>query len=170
MFDDTDYFGKEEYDIQGDDYGIFLSVCYKYCASVSFCFRKTNELTIRWDDRMEEYRIPTTQNVLSVYSHYGIDRYSFLNDYYEIRHYALCKNSLKLLREMSNSVFSWISNSEHSKPDDPAFYRSDGSVFFFSIIHEGSCYLMPRNDEDISSILAIGNWQSSTGDGLREPF
>ena len=161
IFEDSDFWGKEEFDIKGNAYYLLLDLCFKYCESVSFCFRKTKEGLLSWDNRMENYRIPVNQYVLSAYSHYGFSsNYTrVVSDYYEIRHYRLCQETLYFLQQMSDSLFSWVSDSEHHKPDDPVFYRPDGSIFFLSITHEGYCYLMPKDNEDINSILITGNWK-----------
>lgn len=159
IFYDSDVSGNDAYDIQDSAYKELLNTCLKYCTSVSFCFRKAG-FPLYWNNQMENYRIPVTQNVRLAYKHYGFSVWDtgFVDKYYEIHHYRLCEEVLQLIIQMSNSVFSWVSNNEHRKPDDPIFYRSDGSIFFSSTIHEGYCCLTPKNGEDISNVLATGNW------------
>ena len=41
----------------------------------------------------------------------------------------------------------------HKNPEDPIFYRADGSKFFLSVIHEGELELYVNDSEDISAIL-----------------
>lgn len=43
-------------------------------------------------------------------------------------------------------------------PEDPVFYRDDGSVFFSSIIHDGKCFLFPTDSENISDIVSSDHW------------
>ena len=159
IFYDSDSSGDADYDIKGIEYRKLLSTCLKYCTSISFCFRKTN-FPIHWDERMENYRINVTIDVLKAYAHYGFacDDTSFAGRYYDVRYYRLCQETLQLLLQMSDSLFSWVSDSINRKPDDPVFYRSDGSIFFFSCVHEGYCYLIPKPFEDVSDILSVGNW------------
>jgi hypothetical protein len=52
-------------------------------------------------------------------------------------------------------MFAWTG---YIMPEDPTFYRPDGSIFFKSTTHEGELTLMPRGDEDVSNVLSSGRW------------
>lgn len=164
-FYDSDPTGVAEYDIKGDEYFKLLEACFEFCTSVSFVFCRKSGFPLKWDERMEIYRIPVTNENRIAYGHYGFggECESAANIWYEIRHYRLCTESQELIRGMTDSLFSWVSSSEHCMPDDPVFYRRDGTVFFFSLIHEGECSLFPRPDEDVSRIVAKNLWKMEGG-------
>lgn len=156
-FFDTDTTGREEYDIAGEDYRNLLKTCFRYSASFSVL------LSPNYEDQLhawEPFRIPTTQYVHDVYRHYGVGT-SLDFDHigcYEVRHYKLdhCLQQLILLH--ADSLFKWICGWGHNNPDDIAFFRADGSVFFSSIIHEGECTIYPTMEEDVGEIVAHANW------------
>lgn len=155
VFYDTDITGQEEYDIAGEDYRELIQICCKYCTIVSL--RITHAET-SFVNELEKYRIPKDKNITFVYKHYyGISS----KNPTEVKFYRICPELYELLLKISESVFKWIYGWGYTNPEDPAFYRSDGSVFFSSIIHEGECTLTPINGENISKIIEKGHWISS---------
>ena len=70
---------------------------------------------------------------------------------------------LRIILRISDNLFGYIDGWGYTNPEDPTFYRSDGSVFLKSEIHEGEVWLMPRNNEDVSQIVADSNWIKSDG-------
>ena len=62
------------------------------------------------------------------------------------------------VRGVTDSIFKWMTGRGYDNPDDLTFIRADGTRFFSSIIHEGVCCLTVRDDEDVSGILALGEW------------
>lgn len=160
-FYDSDSTGKQEFDIVGLEYQDLLRTCFKYCSSFSVIIRLDNAEAIKTCQTLEPYRIELTPSVQKVYEHYGSvppkTQSIYIN--YEIRHYKLLSNSLKILNSIADSVFKWTCAWGYNNPDDLAFFRDDGSVFFSSIIHEGECTLMPRSNEDITTILNNENWK-----------
>lgn len=156
-FFDSDITGQAEFDISGKQYQHLLQSCFQYCTTVSVivslnCLDRINP----W----EPYRIPISPIVQKVYSHYGlpIDGSTSKTDSYEVRHYVLASQMKRMLQDHTSSLFQWTYAWGHNNPDDIAFYRSDGSVFFSSLIHEGECTLYLKENEDLRDVIAQGNW------------
>ena len=154
-FYDTDDYGQAEYDITGDHYLTLIESCFKYCSV--FCLRIHDDRTVL-PSELEKYRVDFDENFSNAYKHY------FNSD---IRCYRVCDETKKLFLTIADSIFKWIYAWGYTNPEDPAFFRSDGSIFFYSVIHEGECILLPRDCENVCDILSYGNWENTknTGDG-----
>ncbi len=156
-FYDSDITGHEEYDISGEQYQQFLKACFRHCATVSVLIDPDYDGNI---DLWDTCRIPVSPNVQNTYCHYGVpssEKPDRINCF-EIRHYRLTAQMQKLIQSQANSLFSWTCYFGYHNPDDIAFYRPDGSVFFSSVVHEGEAALFLREDEDLSEILSQGHW------------
>lgn len=156
-FYDSDITGQAEYDISGEQYHRLLQSCFQYCATVSVIVSLNCLERIRtW----EAYRIPVTPEVEKVYSHYGLptDGSTSKTDFYEIRHYILTPQMKRMLQDYTTSLFQWTYAWGYNNPDDISFYRSDGSVFFSSLIHEGECTLFLNEKEDLREVISQGAW------------
>ena len=158
-FYDTNILGdcNEEYDITSDDYIELLKICFKYSASFSFMITKNDSLTIKESlpNELEKYRIYADDYVLNNYN-----RYMDLKR--NIHCYQACPETFDLILKINDSIFKWINGWGNKKPEDLAFFREDGSIFFSSIVHHGECSIYPRDNEDISSVLSSGNWYLKT--------
>ncbi|MBE6039154.1 MAG: hypothetical protein E7218_08180 [Anaerofustis stercorihominis] len=152
-FYDTDCTGYEEYDIRDEDYKKLIDICFKYCFSVAFRI---------WDDgitipeNLKKYNLPVDENVVSGYPHY----YKELNEITreQLVHFKLSEDIRSYMCTTTNSIWGWINSSEYTNLEDPVFFRSDGSIFFHSVIHDGVCSLYPNVTEDVKSIVASGLW------------
>lgn len=153
-FFDTDETGKADYDIADEQYQELLQTCFRYSATVSVILSPQFSGDIQaW----EPYRIPVPPNVQRVYAHYGQAAGDWIQEF-EIRHYRLDQRMQNLLLTYTKSMFQWLCGWGYDHPNDPAFFRSDGSVFFYSVIHEGHCTLQPRRDEDASGVISQARW------------
>lgn len=155
---------SEENDIRGNDYRNLLKICFKYSSSFSFMIAGEGFRTIENNlpRELEEYRIEAEDSVLNLYVRYKIAK--------DVRCYIACPQTYELILGVNDSIFSWINGRGNKKPEDLAFFREDGSVFFHSVTHDGECSLYPRNNEDIGSVLSTGKWylrdsDKNTGDG-----
>lgn len=94
--------------------------------------------------------------------------------------FKCCEETRRFLSDSYACLFGWYWNETDrgSLPEDLAFYRSDGSCFFASETHEGHCYLYPRGEEDVSSVLRSEGWDpvpagtvplDARADAIREP-
>ena len=152
-FYDTDKSGFAEFDIDGEHYLKLLEVCFKY--SSSFSWRVCGNDIVE-PEGIKKFQIPITDNVLHAYGHY----YKHIDDpqLSQIRHYKITNETIDTFSSVTNSIFKWITDWVHTNPEDPVFYREDGSIFFSVIVHEGECMLFPNINEDISDALKFGNW------------
>lgn len=159
-FYDTDDSGNADYDIAGADYCQLLETCLKYCSSVSFVVCSRNGVASEVPVEIEKYRIPVTDSLLKHYKQ--SERREAPEGWYEIRHYCLCTDVANMLTAVSDSVFKWVCAWGYSNPEDVAFWREDGTAFFTSVTHEGECFLMPNDDEDVDNIVSSSLWSPSS--------
>ena len=156
-FYDTDLTGQEDYDIAGDQYKNLLKLCFKHSSTVSVIISPNYVDNIQsW----EKYQIPVTPNVQNVYYHYGQPSSENPNKigHYEIRHYRLDGGLQDLLISHTDSIFKWTYAWGYNNPDDLAFFRPDGSVFFSSIVHEGECTLSINEGEEVRGFISDDYW------------
>lgn len=144
---------NHEYDIVGDDYRRLMELCFKYSQVMSFmnCSPDTKIL-----DLIEEYHISRPKNVKVDNSIYGL---GYLTDEkIGLNFYRLCPELMGILLSHTSSIFEWLDGWEYKNPENPVFYRKDGSVFFSSIIHEGEVTLSVKDDEEVSEIVSTEGW------------
>ncbi len=149
-FSDTDETGSAEYDIEGEDYAALIRSCLSYCKYM--CFRMHEDLAEPIPRRMLEHRIPTSHEITDFYTRNvgnAVDLYTVV----------IYPELFEDICTVSRSVFAWIYGWNFRNPEDPAFFRHDGSAFFYSVIHEGLCFLNVRNDEDVDAIIANKAWK-----------
>lgn len=157
-FYDTDSQMQNEYDIQGEQYQKLLDVCFLYCQSVSFVVRTDHHHTDLFPNYMEKYKAPIPKDANMAYRHYGFAGKYSVTEKYEIRCYYLSEPVKEYLRHKVDSMFEWICGWGFLNPEDPAFFREDGSIFFYSTIHEGVCTLIPGKTEYVSNIIINEGW------------
>ena len=58
-----------------------------------------------------------------------------------------------MIFQLQDSLFDWNLYSKYKMPENITLYRSDNTVFFTSITHEGFAYLYLRENEDMSQII-----------------
>ena len=158
-FYDTDSMGIEEYNIMGEDYKNLIEVCCKYCTTLSLIV--TNE---KFDllDKLKIYETQKSPKISFDFPHYK--KTSIM-----IKYYNVCPELCHIIISNTSDIFCWINGWGFENPEDPTFYREDGSVFFTSTIHEGECTLIVK-DEDVSTIVSDNHWITqdethNTGDG-----
>ncbi len=162
VFYDTDCNGEEEYDISGEEYRTLIKLCCKYCDTLSL---RITHIDTSFVNELEKFATKKTNENISVYQHYyGADMNAQLLS--EIRYYKICDELERTLLSISDSVFKWIYGWGYTNPEDPVFYRHDGSVFFHSIVHDGKCVLTPQANENVAPIILNKHWLvSQSGNG-----
>ena len=138
FFYDTDIYENEEYDIRGQDYENLIRTCCRYSAVL---YLKYLEPNLQLYDKLKKFEITKPQNIPDDPSRYS--------PYCKKRYYTVCPELCSILLSSANGIFEWTSMWYLKHPDDPIFYRNDGTAFFASDIHNGSCAIMPREDENI---------------------
>lgn len=147
VFYDTDMRGEADYDICGSDYEKLIDVCCQYGCTLSLMIANRHTKLVK---HLEAFRMPQPQNIRNEYMRYSQN--SDGSDL-DIRYYHVCDELCSLLKASANSIFDWVYEQGHKNPEDPIFYRADGSKFFLSVIHEGELELYVNDSEDISAIL-----------------
>ena len=143
----------EDYDIVGAAYEHLIKRCCDICDVVSFIIERPEICSEKIQENLSEFSIPHPENISYRFRHYG--ERSNNDQELGVHYYRSCPELCQLLQISALSIFDWIG---HTYPEDITFYRSDGSIFFTSITHEGLLFLVPRENEDVSDILAMGNW------------
>lgn len=149
-FYDTNIYGdqNDNYNIEGKDYERLIDFCCKYCAFVSF--EMTGE-DIQLFEALEKYRVDTPTVTAT-------DENQLFYPRRTARFYMVCPQVNALLKKNAKSIFEWINGWGYKNPENPAFYRKDGSIFFCSEIHEGWCTLMPNDDEEVEEVISDPKW------------
>jgi hypothetical protein len=112
--------------------------------------------------KIENFKISKNDNITFQFEHYR-------NSEFEIKYYRVCDDLIDIITSNTNNMFCWINGWGYSNPEDPTFYREDGSVFFTSTIHNGVCkFIVDESKEDISEIILDKRWilLEDTGDGM----
>lgn len=147
-FYDTDIYGNEEYDIRGDRYKELLRIC---CRNSSVLCLKYLYPDLVAADILKAFEIPKPKNI-TVFSN--------SSSYCCVKFYRVCPELCDAMIGIADGIFEWLCGWGFRNPDDPTFYRSDGTVFFVSEIHSGVCAIMPREDECLEDILQVAPWLS----------
>lgn len=143
--------GFDEYDISGTEYKKLLELCCRYSATMSLIMVDRNLPFLR---ELEPFRVSKKNNINFMHDDYGAQRN-------EVRYYRVCNEVIDILFNNGNGLFAYTDKKGYSNPNDTTFYRNDGSVFFTCIVHEGIGILLPREDEDISNVVEVGNWNKA---------
>jgi len=154
VFYDTDIEGYEEYDIRGEAYEKLIRLCCQYGAVL---YLKFTHPDLSAYNSLKNFEIPKPQNIP--------DDPAQIGPYCDKRYFTVCPELCDILLHIAGGIFEWMSGRDNLKnPDDPTFYRADGTVFFASEIHEGVCVLAPRTGEDAADVLDAIDWIT----GVRE--
>lgn len=138
-FYDTDLYGNEEYDISGEQYKELIKECCKHSKYMSFIIY---DKSVKGYNQLCEYKLGSID--IAPDSKYARK--------YEILYCNICAGLLNFLLNNVNSIFEWMLGRGFLNPEDPTFYREDGTIFFSSSIHEGIITLRPKGD-DVSHIV-----------------
>ena len=134
--------------IEGKDYENLLKVCFFYSTYFSLIYFNNSEHLVS----LEPYII--TSSFVYSWPETGLTDRGGLMEVYKCN-----RETQTILMNLTNNMMSWNSCFEERNPEDLAFYRSDKSVFFASKIHEGECYLYPKKNESVESIIVNKGWR-----------
>lgn len=150
LFYATDYFTNlGEYDFTPEHYCALLKCCvqYSWCFSLEFNGEKprfAKELAV-WQIKNPNFP------------------YQGENQPENRKYYRVCAESAAFLVQIANSFFDFDYHRNNQYPEDPIFYRKDGTPFLNVIAHEGECNLYPFPGEEVSDVLAFGHWINMIG-------
>lgn len=145
-----DFFtGRGIYDLEQEHYWALLQLCLKYCSYFSVLLSEKSA------EKMQAFHAYSMKKPDFPYQNEShMERRRF---------YLVCDESIRLLYRLSYNIFELYEIGNHAFPEDPVFYRADGSVFFDSVIHEWECHLFPRENENIEPVLRFGHWLYKQG-------
>lgn len=153
--DITDMNPFAEYDIVGEQYKQLIKICCVYSDYLSFTFMNDN---VKLIDELEPYIISDNSLEFDYSVNYSIELE--LKPYKQ--YYRVCKEVCDILLKHTDRIFSWICGGGYNNPEDIAFYRTDKTPFFYSIIHEGVCVILPNDNENVECIISNPLWIPET--------
>lgn len=137
-----------EFDISGVEYKKLIDECFKYCDHFTLLFKNKNA-----PYTIEPYKIEVRKpdDICGFYT----------SEYFE-RRFFKCTDETKLfMLNLTKNLFDLVNDDmEKYIPEDPIFYRKDGTAFFWSMTHEGVCVLSATGTEDISSVISAKGWKA----------
>lgn len=149
----------EEYTIKDGELVSLFELCAKYSKIVALSFLPGDEKILA---RLSTYALDESETGIfqkqqRIVGEIYIDGTRLTEKYYHVG-----PGFLQTLLEISEYDLFTLAHFGNSKPENPAFYRADGSIFFDSIIHDGKCYLFPRAGEDVSAVVSHPGWRFSS--------
>lgn len=140
-----DYFTNSGYfPLSGTHYTQLLQCCFKHSSFVSFRHVNSAHPSV---SHLEKWEVKSDDIVFDISDDAG-----------KRSMYVACNDLHHAMLMWCDDLFSLHAYGEHPLPEDPIFFRKDGSVFFSSIIHEGECSLYPRTGESVEDVLSWGHW------------
>ena len=151
-FYDWDSMTDEDVEQSYEEYCDMIQTCCACCETVSFLINNSYSTLVR---RLEKYRIAPPENIdLFPAKRYGTEC--------DIRYYRICDEIKEILLQSATSMYQWLVGWGFCNPEDPAFYRKDGSVFLETIIHEGEITILHKEEDgDISHIVSCPHWMKA---------
>ncbi len=146
FFEEWNWETKEDVEISGEKYINLIEICFKYTDTFSLVF-----------DTLER-----ANNFCGLICE-RINKVSFGKHRNYLAYFSCTEKAKRQLCLLTGSFFDLVNSwgekkPEEEKPENLAFYRKDGSVFFWSETHEGMCALYEQEGEDVTDIIKSGNW------------
>ena len=135
------------YEIRNNDYVDLIEACCKYSSVLSFVNMHDRVFLF---EKIEPYRIMADDNIFDHSCNYFTPG---KRPPYKM-FYRVCPETRDFVLQNAKSIFDWGGN----RPEDPTFYRADGSVFFCCRTHDDECVLFARENEDVSHIVSKEGW------------
>lgn len=153
---DYDLQTYEDYDILGNEYINLINLCFQYSEYFTLLF-KNSYIDTSIKPYKTEIRIPDDITGFTT------------SEYFERRFFKCNDASRNYMYNITDNLFDLVNRNElKNKPEDPIFYRKDGSVFFWSMIHEGICILSNRENEDVMDVVSKHGWKCyDKNDGIK---
>ena len=155
VFFDTDLLtGNEDYDIVGADYAELIQTCFRYSEYFSVWFSPH----VQWAEKLKPYEI-TVDPACFEYAPPRDSKPSHIADIVIYLHfYRICPELYTILTDNIHSIWEWIDGWDFKNPENPHFYRADGTCFFMCNTHDGECFFYAREDEDVSVVVNKEHW------------
>ena len=140
--------------IEGKAFQVLLDLCFRYSKYVSFL---TTEADFKKYPNLNSFLVDGKNMLFEVYNKHL--RYS---ENASVSFFYCTEECQNVILGVSKDLWAFIHGWGFSNPEDPTFYRSDGSVFFSSQIHEGYAVFYPREGEDISAFFEAVDFHTKT--------
>lgn len=157
-FYDANTAGTRLYDICGTRYRRLLKACFRYSASVAMCVHVDAEKDLQC---IASFRRKVTPPIVAHYTYYGdfTQEDTDQTNTYRIVRYLLTPEVKRFIMNRTDSIFQWTYAWGNDNPEDLAFFRPDGTVFFSLCSQKGVCTLNPEEGENVSRILMDPRWR-----------
>lgn len=133
-----------EQNFSGEHFSAVLLLCHQYCNWFSLAVTDETHPVLQ---ELRTFLVPPSK----------------ADDEKGKKYFILCKDTIHILEKHFSDFFEFQSNGDELVPEDPVFYRADGSTFLECCAHEGEVFLYPRQQEDVFSILSYGGWIEMVG-------
>ena len=144
-FFDYDDVTNSDIIIEGKAFEVLLDLCFRYSKYVSFL---TTETDFKKYPNLNSFLVDEKNMLFEVYN-----KHLCYSDNASVSFFYCTKECQNVILRISKNLWAFIHGWGFSNPEDPTFYRYDGSVFFSSQIHEGYGTFYPRKGEDISAFF-----------------
>lgn len=146
-----------EYDISNEDFENLIRTCCKYSAILSLNYYNFDGKKALFKKKLEKFK---SLNGFPLVSFVECHNHGGTRVYYDV-----CPELCEILLDSANSIFDeWVSGWKMYGPDDPTFYREDGTVFMNTVTHDYEITLRPRENEDVSEIISKKGWHTHSTD------
>ncbi len=145
---------QKEQDIIGEAYRTLIDFCCRYSKTVSFIYR-TEEL---YYPELECFRIDRPKEITCSFFDLGMGCRDEDEAELRLRFYKVCPEFCQWMKDSAFGVFEWLNGWGFKNPENPIFFRADGSVLLSTVIHDGEIMFCPREGEPAEEILSIGDW------------
>ena len=152
-FYDTDYYGNEEYDITGEEYKQLIQTCCEHSEKMSFKYFSNKPTDLY--QKLKKFKICS-----DIFTHKG---YNDIVSHEEVVYYRVCSELCYILQQEANGIFEWLYGRNYKNPEDPCFYRKDGTFFLATSIHNGEITIFGK-DNEIDDIVKNPLWINSIDD------
>lgn len=154
-FFDGNCYEDVEYDIQGADHDELMRVCFTHSEVFSVLLGRDIPLA----DTLRPFEITVEPECYEYAPPYACNGPSMIR---ELHFYRVCPELYSILTENIHSIWEWIDGWDFKNPENPHFYRADGTCFFMCNTHDGECFFYTRDDEDVSSVVTKDHWYTET--------
>lgn len=153
FYDSNCYTGEDLY-LRGKAYSSLIDFCFAHSQTISFSISKRQE--IQHEKWLEQFRIERPTEIIC---NDDLQWITNPNDN-ELRFYKACSQIHQWMLSYTDNMFEWIDGWGYHNPENPSFYRADGSLLLLSVIHEGELRANINGEEELnfSSVRTLARW------------
>lgn len=146
FFHDSSEDLSEDYAFDGADYQKLIDCCAKYSAYFSLGFSSP------------EHEVREAGTLAPLWR----ETWPFGGGIAYRAFYPCTENNITYLRQKVSGLFEWLPCWGYTNPEDPVFYRRDGTIFFWACVHEGEAAINARETEDVYAVISGPGWTLKT--------